>query len=117
MTAKTFIALVIGFMLGFMVAGALQEMIQAGARSKAMRTLADARTIAAALEDYRRAHGRYPPLNDGIAGLQPYLVPAYLRAFPTRDVYGHPYLLLMHGSRVLVVSTGKDGCAMTGGDP
>src|SRR3954449_12002963 len=105
-----------GFVVGFIVAGALQEMLEAKKRSWSKRIAADCRSISAALESYRGDHGSYPPLDGKIEHLTPYLTPNYLRQLPTRNMSGQPYLVVLNGARATVISVGSHGAAVEAGD-
>src|SRR3954469_23541777 len=88
-----------GFVVGFIVAGAIQEMLEGKKRSWSKRIAADCRSISAALESYRGDHGSYPPLDGKIEHLTPYLTPTYLRQLPIRNMSGQPYLVVLNGGR------------------
>ena len=60
------------------------------ARSPMMRTMADLRTIATAVEARATDVDEYPPARD-IDDLAHYLVPTYIRELPRVDGYRHPY--------------------------
>src|SRR5687768_14819909 len=118
MTGKKWSAIgaAIGIVVGFAAATVLQSMLDAGARSKAKRTAGDCRSISIALEDYRKANGRYPPLDGNVEHLAPYLVPTYMRVLPKKDMAGQPLLVLMKGSTPAVISTGRYGIVAQSGD-
>ena len=115
MKAKLAIALVIGLVAGFFAAIAMQSLLDAFLGSHTKRSIADCRTISTALEAYRTKVGNYPPLEAGVEGLKEHLVPAYLRVLPERDAFDRPYLLLMKGTNVAVVSTGRYGVVVEAG--
>ena len=104
---KIVVTLLVGVVLGFASATAIESLLDAGARSKAKRKAADCATISTALEHYRTSNGRYPPLDGDIEHLVPYLVPRYVKQLPLRDVSGQPFLVVTNGSRVAVIATGK----------
>jgi type II secretory pathway pseudopilin PulG len=106
---KIFGTLLLGIVFGFGSATAVQSLLDAGARSKARRTAADCRTISTAIEQFRSTTGHYPPLDGDVEHLVPLLVPRYLQNLPTRDMAGQPFLVVMNGSRVAVIATGKYG--------
>jgi len=106
---KIFGSLLLGIVLGFASATAVQSLLDAGARSKAKRTAADCRTISKALEQYRATTGHYPPLDGDVEHLVPFLVPRHLKQLPIRDMADQRFLVVMNGSRVAVIATGKYG--------
>lgn len=114
MTSRVWLAAAIGLLLGFCAALAIQNLLAAGERSKNKRSLADARGISDALERFREANGQYPPVTGEAAQLTPYLVPKYLRALPTHDLYDRPYLVAKAGSVDVVISTGRNGFVVRG---
>jgi type II secretory pathway pseudopilin PulG len=103
---KVAVGAVIGFVLGILAATSVQNLLLAGEASKNKHAVANARTVATALEAFRLAKGKYPPLERGIAGLGDYLVPAYLRSVPPTDAYGREYIVLSDSSGAVIVSTG-----------
>lgn len=116
MSLRTFLALLAGFMAGFAAAVSLQSAIDAGARSKAKRSAAEAASISLALEAYRSANGRYPKLGHTSTDLAVALVPGFLRATPSPDIDGQPFRILMDGDVVAVVSTGRNGIVVERGE-
>jgi type II secretory pathway pseudopilin PulG len=106
---KIFGILFLGVVLGFASATTIQSLLDAGARSKTKRTAADCTTISTALEKYRATTGKYPPFDGDVKHLEPYLVPRYLKQLPVHDMSGQPFLVVMNGSRVAVIATGKYG--------
>jgi hypothetical protein len=115
MTFKTGIALCVGIALGFAMGGAVQELLDAMKRSWAKRTAADCRSISIAIEQYRVDHGEYPPLDGDVGHLGAYLAPHYLRQVPVRDMSSQPYLVVMNGSKAVVISVGRYGAAVEAG--
>lgn len=107
--------LLLGFVLGFASATAIQSLLDAGTRSKSKRTAADCRIISTALESYRMAEGQYPPLDGNVEHLARHLVPRYIKQLPTRDMDNQPYLVVLNGTRATVISTGKYGVAVEAG--
>lgn len=107
--------LLLGIVLGFAFATAIQSLFDAGARSKAKRAVADCRTISAALESYRTAEGQYPPLDGNVDHLATYLVPRYVKQLPIRDMSNKPYLVVLDGTRAAVISPGRYGVAVEAG--
>jgi type II secretory pathway pseudopilin PulG len=112
MTARVWFALAIGLLLGFCAALTIQNLLEAGERSKNKRSFADARTISDAIEQFREVAGQYPPVTGDATKLKPYLEPTYLRAVPTHDIYDRPYLVMMDGAVAVVISTGRNGFAV-----
>jgi len=108
--------LLLGIVLGFAFATAIQSLFDAGARSKAKRTVADCRSISTALESYRTAEGRYPPLDGNVDHLATYLVPRYIKELPTRDMSNKPYLVVLDGTRAAVISPGRYGVVVEAGN-
>ena len=88
----------------------MQSLLDAGEKSKAKRSAADARAISTALEAFHENNGKYPPLDHrGISQLTTYLVPRYMKGLPATDAYDCPYLFVMDGSVAAIVSTGRNG--------
>lgn len=106
----------VGLLLGFLAAVMLQNLLTATVRSKAKRTVADARSISLALEKYRQEKGGYPPLDGRTESLSPYLVPTYLRRLPSVDSFGQPYVVCMRGETAAVVAAGQYGAIVEGGE-
>jgi hypothetical protein len=103
-------AAAIGFILGFVACSAINGLLEAGKASKNKRAFAEARNISDALERYREANGRYPPLDTGIAGLTKHLVPQFTRGIQIQDAYGRGYIVCSDTSGVAaVISTGQNG--------
>jgi len=115
MNWRTWLALLIGVVLGFGASVSIQSLLDAGARSKAKRSVADAISISRALEAFRDGNGRYPPLDHDLSKLTKYLVPKYIQTLPARDAYDQPYLVVMDGSVPAIVSTGRNGFAIERG--
>jgi len=114
MTTRVWLAFAIGLLLGFGAELTIQNLLNAGERSKNKRSLADASTISDALDRFRETTGSYPPIAGDAAKLKPYLEPTYLRSLPTRDIYDRPYLVATDGSIALIISTGRNGFAVRG---
>lgn len=73
------------------------------------RTMADMRTIAAAVEAYAADHEEYPLAGD-YAALESLLVPDYLVELPKGDMWGHAYAYVVSpdGEQYRIVSAGAD---------
>jgi type II secretory pathway pseudopilin PulG len=112
---KILLGLFVGFLAGFMLALAMQNLLDAKKRSWSKRTAADCLTISQALEAYRVDNRRYPPLDGDIAHLAGQLTPKYMRNLPIRDMSGEPFLVVLNGSQVAVVSVGQYGAAVEAG--
>lgn len=101
-------------MAGIVAAIAIPNFLTAMQRSKQKRSMADVRTIAAAVEAYATDNNRYPEAA-GVSELNTHLVPKYLQVVPTVDGWGHPfrYQAWSSGGRTAdsyaVGSAGKDG--------
>jgi type II secretory pathway pseudopilin PulG len=78
--------LVIVFMVGIIAAIAIPNLITAIDRGKQKRTMADMRTIAAAMEAYATDHGAYPQARS-VHDLQDVLAPTYVRVLPAQDAW------------------------------
>lgn len=115
MNWKVWTALFAGLIVGFMASSALQGLFEDMHRSWAKRTAADCRTISAALEQFRAENGHYPPLDGNLEHLQAYLSPKYLRQIPMHDMSNRPFLVVMNGSRAMVISVGRYGAAAEAG--
>jgi hypothetical protein len=116
MSLRTFLALLAGFALGFGAAMLIVKLLYVAEQSKSVRSAADASTISHALETYRQANGRYPPIVRDVTQLTPALAPTYVRVVPSQDIYGTPYLVLMDGDVPAVISTGKNGFVFERGE-
>ncbi len=112
---KLALTLVSGLVVGFFAAIAMQSLLDGFLRSHTKRSIADCRTISSALEAYRSANGRYPPLENGVEGLKAHLVPQHLRVLPERDSFNRPYLVFTNGPTAVVLSTGRYGVVVEGG--
>ena len=67
----------------------IPNMVNAIQRGKQTRTVAEIRSIAAAIEDYTTDHKSYPEAHT-LSELRSVLVPQYLRFMPKKDGWGHP---------------------------
>jgi type II secretory pathway pseudopilin PulG len=99
--------------VGILAAIAIPNLLTAMQRSKQMRTIADVRTLATALEAYATDNNKYPDVSS-VDDLRPMLVPKYIKALPTRDGWGHAirYECVKEQSvctHYIIASAGKDG--------
>ena len=92
------------------------ELIETAVRKeKALRTAADLRTIATALEAFRRERGFYVEANDG-AALIDNLSPQYLSAVLRLDAWSREFEYKGKAAGYRLASLGADGLARTGDD-
>lgn len=85
------------------------ELIQTAVRKeKALRTTADLRTIATALEAYRRENGSYAPADSGSA-LIDHLSPKYLESIVRIDAWSHELNYKGASGGYRLASLGPDG--------
>lgn len=121
------IALVIGAvlligvcLLGIIAAIAIPNFMGAKALAQQKRSVADIRTLGAALQAYYAEKNSYPPVNQSdtdtfglgtIDALQSFLVPDYIASLPKADGWGHPYLYGANkeASSFILMSLGSDG--------
>ena len=92
------------------------ELIQTAiTKEKALRTAADLRTLAAALEAYRRERGSYVNATSG-ATLMDQLAPAYLRSVMRLDAWSREFYYNGGGLHYRLTSSGPDGKSGTDDD-
>jgi type II secretion system (T2SS) protein G len=92
------------------------ELIQTALRKeKALRTGAELRTIATALEAYRRDRGSYVSADSG-AALMDHLSPAYLSTIIRLDAWSHELGYKGSATAYRLVSLGPDGKSGTDDD-
>jgi hypothetical protein len=92
------------------------ELIQSAiGKEKALRTTADLRTIATALEAYRRHRGGYVEATTG-AGLIDRLAPEYMKKILRLDAWSHEFEYSGTTARYRLASAGADGKAGTADD-
>lgn len=113
------ITLVAVFMIipvtGILAAIAIPNLLTAMQRSKQKRTMADMRSLATAIEAYATDHNTFPASVTGVDGLQPMLVPTYMRTVPALDAWARPLryeCLKPQGDTCLeyaIQSSAKDG--------
>jgi hypothetical protein len=77
-------------------------------KEKILRTAADMRTLATALEAYRRETGSYVAAQDG-RGLVDALAPAYLGAVLRLDAWSNEFDYKGNGNKYRLASRGPDG--------
>jgi general secretion pathway protein G len=101
------------FVAGIVAAIAIPNFLQAVDRGKQKRTLAEIRSIAAAVEAYATDHGLYPTAPD-LAALERLLEPRYIRNVARVDGWNHPIEYLPGpGVGYTLRSPGKDGVVET----
>ena len=101
----TAVALVVG------IAGTLgvRAWFRAVERGMQKREIANMRSIANALDAYRRDHAGYPAA-DSIDALGAALAPKYMpNGFPAKDVWSYPLQYRASGVTYTLYSVGKDG--------
>jgi type II secretory pathway pseudopilin PulG len=72
------------------------------------RQMANMRSIATSLDAYRSEHQTYPA-TESLDVLAESLSPKYIKAFPSRDNWSHPFQYRSDGSSYTLYSVGKDG--------
>ena|SRR5258708_26599083 len=106
---RTVIAFLIGGLLGGLFAVAIQSMIDSWTASMIKRSMADARSISAAIERYKDDTGRYPQTPTDDARLSLLLTPKYLPRIPTDGYSGKAFVVAMNGATPVVISVGRGG--------
>jgi hypothetical protein len=92
------------------------ELIQTAiGREKALRTTADLRTIATALEAYRRHRGGYVEATTG-GGLIDRLAPDYMKKILRLDAWSHEFEYSGTSAKYRLASNGADGKSGTADD-
>jgi type II secretion system protein G len=90
--------LIVVAIIGILAAIAIPNLLTAMQRSKQKRTMADMRTIATAWEARATDTNKYnaagaiasfPSIDAGLANLQQYLSPTYVKTFPSKDGWGN----------------------------
>ena len=99
--------------LAILAAIAIPNFLNAVERGKQKRTMADIRTVAAALDSRAAAEKEYPTAAEWtdasvVASL---LEPTYVRDLPERDAWARPIQYLSDGRSYTLRSLGKDGRA------
>ncbi len=117
------ILLLIG--IAIIAAVAVPPLLQAMQRSKQLRTMADIRSVATAIEAYEVDHDEYPRVA-AFAELGPLLTPTYIKELPESDGWGAPIRYECRSSSgidpsapcdgYLLSSGGKDGIFETDGE-
>jgi type II secretory pathway pseudopilin PulG len=113
------VALIVGGLFVIAIAGilaaiAIPNFLTAMQRSKQKRTMADIRSIAAAVEAYGADNNAYPQAAS-IETLEPLVRPKYIAAMPNKDGWDHPMKYSCyetkdgHCSGYVLGSAGKDG--------
>jgi hypothetical protein len=96
---------------GLAAALVLPNLLTAGDRDKQLRTVADMRAIAAAIDSFAEDHGDTMEAQD-IGELRRTLEPRYLRSFPSKDAWGHSFLFeRFDDGGYRIRSYGRDGLA------
>ncbi len=96
---------------GLVAAIALPNLLSAGDRERQLRTLADMRAIAAAIDSFAEDHGDSMEAQD-IGELRRTLEPRYLSRFPSKDAWGHSFLFeRFDDGGYRIRSYGRDGLA------
>lgn len=96
---------------GLVAAVALPNLLSAGDQDRQLRTLADMRAIAAAIDSFAEDHGDSMEAQD-IGELRRTLEPRYLRSFPSKDAWGHSFLFeRFDDGGYRIRSYGRDGLA------
>lgn len=113
-TASTASALAVLIVTGVTFLGGVAALVIPGVLTpsesgRQERTVADMRAIAVAIESFAADHGDYLGAED-IGELRRVLEPKYLRSFPSKDAWGHPYLFeRFEDGGYRIRSYGKDG--------
>ena len=95
--------------LGTVAILAVPGVLSSSERGRQHRTLVDMRAIAAAIESFAADHDDYLDAED-IGELRRALEPDYLRSFPSKDAWGHPFLFeRFEDGGYRIRSYGKDG--------
>ena len=106
--------------MGILAAIAIPNLLTAMQRSKQKRTMADVRTVAAAIEAYAVDVKQYPNASS-IENLQPLLAPTYIRTVPVKDGWEHPFRYTCtpetRCDTYVISSAGKDGVFEGGEGP
>lgn len=118
-TAVVIIAVVVGGLfvvaiIGILAAIAIPNFITAKSRAQQKRTMADMRSIGAAIEAYKADNNGYPNASS-IEALSPMLAPKYISNVPEHDGWSHPLMYFCyqheegHCSGYVLGSGGRDG--------
>jgi type II secretory pathway pseudopilin PulG len=102
------VGLVLIAIAGILAAIAIPNFLTAMQRSKQKRTMADIRSIAAAVETYA-ADEKHLPQGSSITDLESQLVPKYMRNVPRQDGWAHPLRYSATSDAYFLGSGGKDG--------
>ena len=102
--------------IGFVSVAAGMNLIAASSRSHSKRTMADIRSIAAAVAAYETDHARYPDAAT-LDQLRPQLQPTYIRDFPSTDGWGFPLRYEKSGNQSWIGSPAKYGKWQRRGSP
>jgi general secretion pathway protein G len=87
---------------------AIPNFLNAVDRGKQKRTMADVRSIGAALESYSVDQRAYP-VAASVDDLREPLVPKYIKSLPEKDGWGRPLQVASTAEGYQLVSFGKDG--------
>jgi hypothetical protein len=98
------------------IAAMVPNWLDAVERARSMRSMADIRRIATAVERYAVDHNAYPAAQsmDELAAI---LEPKYVKSLPRQDHWGNPYRYLTRDGQAsgpqeyLIISLGSDGLA------
>jgi general secretion pathway protein G len=74
--------------IGILAAIAIPNLLTAMQRAKQKRSMADMRSVAAAVEAYATDNNKYPPASSYAAELEPVLMPTYIKQLPKLDGWG-----------------------------
>jgi type II secretory pathway pseudopilin PulG len=102
--------LVVVAILGMLAANAIPNLLTAMQRSRQKRTMADLRTIGAALDAYGTDHEKeaFPP-GPTVEALRPHVEPRYNKRLPIVDGWGQPIRYMPLPDRgYAIVSAGAD---------
>ena len=107
------IVLVVGGVAAVMFAGivaaiAIPNLLNAIDRGKQKRTIADLRSLGTAIEEYSIDNDAYPVALD-IATLSGLLEPDHIDKAPSKDGWGHAFVVDASPTRYTICSNGKDG--------
>lgn len=101
-------ALLFVMWIGIVAAIAIPNLLNAIDRGEQKRTMADLRSIGTAIESYAVDNNAYPAAQT-IEGLRDAVQPAYIKALPLTDGWGHPFRIEASPAAYTVWSAGKDG--------
>src|SRR5512141_1394212 len=100
--------LIVVAIIGIIAAIAIPNLLNALARGKQKRTMADMRSIGTAVESYAVDNNVYPVANDA-AGLKTMVEPIYIKTMPSADGWNNTFQVNSVATQYTIYSFGKDG--------